>query len=144
MKTAGVVMALLLGLALAGCGSDDEPEAATAPSSSSPTSQGPKTFSSVGELKDAAVAAGLACPSWKQDNVVQAAAESGTCSDETVLSTYATDADLQTAIGNLRDINELMKEQKLEPTPILIGPNWIINAPDAPSLTGALGGTVDR
>lgn len=141
MKTAIAVIATI-GLSMTGCSSSkDEPTAAPV---SSTTSSGPQSFSTVAALKDAAVAAGLACPSWKQDNLVAAAAESGSCSEETVLSTYATDADLQGALETMRGLNELMVENKLVPTPLLIGPNWIINAPSAPDLTGGLGGTIER
>jgi hypothetical protein len=62
----------------------------------------------------------------------------------TLLSAYATDDDLQTAIDTLRDLNELTTEQKLKPDPILIGPNWIINGPTADKVAAKLGGTVDR
>lgn len=140
MRTA--IALVVIGLAVTGCGSsNDDPTAAPV---SSATSSGPKSYSTVASLKDAAVAAGLPCPVWNQDDVVVAAAESGTCGEDTVLSTYATADDLQTAIGNLRGMNDLMKANKLEPVPLLIGANWIINAPDAASLTGALGGTIER
>jgi hypothetical protein len=143
MKTMAVIA--IVGLAVTGCSSSKDNKATTAaPVSSTTTSSGPKSFSTVASLKDAAVAAGLACPTWTQDNVVESAAESGTCSDDTVLSTYATTADLQSALDTLRSINQLMREKKLEPTPLLIGTNWIINAPSAASLTAALGGTIER
>jgi hypothetical protein len=35
------------------------------------------------------------------------------------------------------------EELELEATPRLVGPNWIINAPEAPDLQPALGGTVE-
>ncbi|WP_329006034.1 hypothetical protein OHA18_21840 [Kribbella sp. NBC_00709] len=61
-----------------------------------------------------------------------------------MLSTYATDGELQSAIDTPRDLNELMTVQKLKPAPILIGPNWIINGPAADRLVVQPGGTVDR
>src|SRR4051794_40526278 len=88
-------------LPLGGCGTDDKQTAESMPAPTSPA--GPPTvqrYQSVEALKDAAVAAGLPCPAWVQDNAVEAAAESGTCSDDSVLSTYATDADLQFALEN--------------------------------------------
>lgn len=86
----------------------------------------------------------MTCPAWTQDNVVIDAAESGHCSDDNVFTTYITDADLQAAVENARGLNELMKENKIEPAPNLIGPNWIINAPGADKLAVKLGGTVQR
>jgi hypothetical protein len=85
---------------------------------------------------------GLPCSTWVQDNVVQSAAESGNCAEDTVLSTYATDDYLQTAIDTLRALDALMTEQKLKPDPRLIGPNWIINGPTAGRFADRSGGTV--
>ncbi|MFC6160573.1 hypothetical protein [Kribbella jiaozuonensis] len=136
----------VLALIITGCGStppaaNETPATTSAASSSPPSAQ---RYQTVAALKDAAVAAGLPCSTWTQDNVVQTAAESGNCTEDTVLSTYATDGDLQSAIDTLRDLNELMTEQKLTPDPILIGPNWIINGPTADNVAVQLGGTVER
>ncbi|MFG1820720.1 hypothetical protein ACGFIF_43680 [Kribbella sp. NPDC049174] len=139
---ATIIAAVLL---LAGCGTDDKQTAESTPAPTSPA--GPPTaekYQTVEALKDAAVGFGLSCPSWVQDNAVQAAAESGTCSDDSVLSTYATDADLQFALENLQGMNEMAKENNVPVDPQLIGPNWIINAPGADKLAGKLGGTVER
>lgn len=90
------------------------------------------------------MSAGLPCPAWEQDNVVKFAAESGNCSDDAVLSTYATDADLQEAVETMRGMNEMLTQNGIEATPLLIGANWIINAPAADKLAPRLGGTVER
>jgi hypothetical protein len=135
--------AVLLALTITGCGGDQP--AATVTSSATvtmpPTAQ---RYPTVEALKDAAVAAGLPCSGWVQDNVVTEAAESGHCTDADVLTTYTTDADLQAAVENARSMNEMLKENKVETTPMLIGPNWIINAPTADKLAPKLGGTVQR
>ncbi|MDX3006755.1 hypothetical protein PWY87_34125 [Kribbella solani] len=149
MRVIAIIAAFLL---LAGCGGSNQtadtklPSAPTT-STAAPTLTAPpvaQRYPTVEALKDAALAAGLSCPSWVQDNVVQAAAESGTCSDDTVLSTYATDADLQFALENLQGMNEMMKEKNVPVGPQLIGANWIINAPGADGLASKLGGTVER
>jgi hypothetical protein len=136
---------LLVALTITGCGSGKASEApaatATTIATTPPTAQ---RYQTVAALKEAAVAAGMSCPNWVQDNVVQAAAESGTCSDDSVLSTYATDADLQFALENLQAMNEMAKEKNVPVDPQLIGPNWIINAPGADKLAPKLGGTVER
>ncbi|WP_432888596.1 hypothetical protein ACQPYH_08035 [Kribbella sp. CA-245084] len=135
--------AAVLALIVTGCGTKQAAvsEAPSATATSPPSAQ---RFQTVVALKDAAVAAGLPCSTWVQDNMVQSAAESGNCAEDTVLSTYATDDDLQTAIDTLRALDELMTEQKLKPDPRLIGPNWIINGPMADRFAVQLGGTVDR
>jgi hypothetical protein len=54
------------------------------------------------DLTDAAVAAGLPCTAWMQDDLVEHAAQSGTCSDSSVLSIYVTEEDQTAALTNLR------------------------------------------
>ncbi|TDX03986.1 hypothetical protein [Kribbella sp. VKM Ac-2566] len=138
--------ALLLALTITGCGADKPAAQAPAatPSATATTPPTAQRYQTVEALRDAAVAAGMLCPTWVQDNVVVAAAESGTCSEDSVLSTYATAADLQLALENLQGMNELAKENKIPVDPQLIGANWIINAPGADKLAPKLGGTVER
>lgn len=131
------------GLVLAGCsGATDaaKPPATSstmkAPASSTPAPVVAQSYSTVVELKDAAIAAGLPCPRWRQTNVVTLAAESGTCSSDSVLSTYATSAALQRSLDAF--LSFPIKSV------ILVGPNWIINAEQAPTLAAAMGGTVNH
>jgi hypothetical protein len=147
----GAALVALCGVA--GCGGEQQGPPAPGPAAAAASTtttvsanepQGPREYATVAALKDAAVAAGMACPTWKQDDVVEVAAESGTCSDSTVLSTYATTADLQTAVENMRGMKKMLNDNGIEPTPLLIGPNWIINAAEAPTLVDGLGGTVER
>ena len=142
MKT--FVLAAAAALVLAGCSSHNQPQAAP-----SPTPTGPpvaQRYGTVVALKDAAVQAGFTCPKWVQDNVVQDSAESGHCADDDVFSTYATSADLQTGADNIKGMNQMMRDNHLDPGVVLVGPNWIINAPDpdVTRLVKKLGGTVER
>lgn len=139
-----IALAVTVMFVLAACASKQPTKETAAPAADSTTPPSAQKYQTVVALKEAAVAAGLSCPAWNQDNVVQAAAESGNCSDDTVLSTYVTDADLQFAVRNMQDMGELLKEQNIPDNPILVGPNWIINAPTADKLADVLGGIVDR
>lgn len=96
------------------------------------------------ELRDAAVDAGLPCPHWQQTDVVSLAAESGNCSSTSVLSTYATERNLQRQVDTYQSLNDMFEEQKLETDPILVGPNWIVASPKAPLLAKSMGGTIQR
>lgn len=142
-----LVVALVVPLALlSGCGGE-EPKAerdSTPSEASGSAPKGPQTYGTVAQLKDAAVAAGYACPNWTQDDVVDLAAESGTCSDADVFSTYASEGDLQAQLATDRELDDAMADYGLESDPALVGPNWIITGPDAPDLAEALGGTVER
>jgi hypothetical protein len=151
VSAAGATCALLLALSACGGGAPSANKAATPPASVSQSSAtsaaGPvqaRSFSTVAELRDMAVAAGLPCPSWKQDNKVSAAAQSGDCSAASVLSTYTTDISLQRGIDNLESMNQMMKQAKMKPTAFLVGPNWIINWPKVPTLVSDMGGTVQH
>lgn len=141
--------AVVLAWVLTGCGSGDEPaavkQASESPASSTPSPTGPEkdaTYSSVTELKDAAVAAGYQCTNWVQDNKVNLAAESGHCSDEDLLSTFATEADLQSQLETSKSMDELLKDNGIATTPTLIGPNWMIHGLGVAALADQLGGTV--
>jgi len=92
----------------------------------------------VTELRDAAVAAGYPCPSWVQTNKVEAAAESGNCSDADVFSTYATPGQLEDAVTRLKAMNGVFKSV------VLVGENWIINSDNARDLRSKMGGTILR
>jgi hypothetical protein len=147
MRMIATITAALL---LAGCGANKAAESAPPASPSTvtvtPTPTGPpvaQRYATVEALKNAAVGAGYACPAWVQDNVIPSAAESGTCSDESVVNpdvfmTFASQADLD-------EILPVFKSKVGVSGANLIGPNWIINADDAAAVTrlaAALGGTV--
>lgn len=101
-----------------------------------------ETYGSLAELRAAAVAAGLPCPKWVGDNALALAAESGNCSDESVLSTYASHTDLQDQLEQEKENNKLSLALDLETSPILVGPNWLIKASDAAVLKKAMGGVL--
>ena len=138
-------------LLLAGCGSNKAAEGAppAAPSTVtvSPTPTRPpaaQRYVTVEALKDAAVGLGYDCPAWVQHTVIPSADESGTCSEESavnpdVFMTFANQAHM--------DAQRPVFESKVGVGgALLIGPNWIINADDVPSITrlaATLGGAVD-
>lgn len=101
-----------------------------------------EAFGSLSELKAAAVDAGLSCPDWEADNAVANAAESGECSDDSIMSTYASRGDLQAQLAQEKKNNALMLSLDIETTPILVGPNWLIKSPEAAELRAVMGGTL--
>ena len=137
VRTAGLGVALGL---LASCGGDG-----TLPAEVTATSDPPAQaveFGSVTELKDAAVEAGYVCDNWEVDNVVALAAESGSCGDDSVLSTYASREDLQSQLDVEKAASELLTENGIETTTVLVGPNWLFKAPEAFELRESLGGVL--
>lgn len=88
-----------------------------------PTPTPRATYGEVVELRDAAVAAGYPCPSWKQDNKVTLAAGSGSCSSADVFSVYLTQDAVQQLVTKAKGLpgNRTW----------LVGQNWVINAPDS-------------
>lgn len=122
---------VLLGVAvLAGCTGGDQSSPSVEVSSSrvetptptpTPSPSLPMRFDDVVALRDAAVKAGLPCPSWEQRNLVKLAASSGTCSDQDVLSVYLSEDAVQQSVDVLKTLG---------PVHLLVGPNWIINHSD--------------
>lgn len=86
------------------------------------------------------------CPSWTQDNAVKFAAESGSCSQDDVFATYASEAQRDESISTKKALNEDLVSASIDPTPTLFGKNWSINAPDATikQIQVTLGGVVVR
>jgi hypothetical protein len=145
MRIGLVAAALALGvLGACGGGSDEGGGAPDGQPAATPTPTASElgTVSSVTEVRDALVDAGYVCSNWDQSNVVDLAAESGSCDDDSVLSTYASAGDLQAQLDSNRDMDKLFEENGVELTPNLVGPNWIVNAPGADKYADALGGTV--
>jgi len=128
MKHRTVVAFLAVGTIaslLSGCGGQTD-----APPQATPTTS-PTRYESVAALKDAAVAAGHPCPNWKQDNVVDGAKESGTCSDADVFMLFDDPNDLERKATFLTEFG----------SNFLLGENWLINTKDPAALQAALGGT---
>lgn len=75
------------------------------------------------------------------------AAESGACSESDVFSTYVTDGDLQAQVDQEKENAQVFEEAEIESGPVLVGPNWIINAGDdsaVKALQSAIGGKLLR
>lgn len=70
------------------------------------------------------------------------APESASCDDASVLSTSASDADLQAQLDMEKEITAMLTESGIESEAVLVGPNWLFKAPQAPELKEALGGVV--
>jgi hypothetical protein len=92
-----------------------------------------RTFQSATALRDAAVAAGFSCPSWRPVPVL-GASSAGDCSDRDTFSVYSDHAALDENVTYLRS--------QVIPATLLMGPNWLINSSDAPNLQGVLGGEI--
>lgn len=99
---------------------------------------------SVVAVKDAAVAAGYACPGWVQDDVVTHADESGHCSSGDVFVWYATERRFMKGHEQML-ANKVMIEKTLHTpaNPLLVGPNWMITSKGAPALQPQLGGKLE-
>lgn len=94
------------------------------------------TYGSVDDLREAYEAAGGDCSSWEQANQVTAAAESGMCDSNTVLSIYTSTSDRDGVVAGIRSFGDVLSIS------LLVGANWIINSPDASDVRDSLGGTL--
>lgn len=138
VRSAGLVLAVAQ---LVSCGGDGNlPTEVTQATSDAPAQA--VEYGSVTELKDAAVEAGYTCSSWVVENVVALAAESGSCGDDSVLSTYASQVDLQSQLDVEKEASKLLTDNGIETTPVLVGPNWLFKAPEAVELRESLGGVL--
>lgn len=130
MRILGVSVLLI---ALSACGGGDSAQEPSEPASSSGPPEAVR-YSTVVELRDAAVEAGYACPNWTRYNVATAAS-SGACTDADVFAVYATDASLEEQVDIYKGMGDLAG-------PVLVGPNWTINGPPSRRLAKSLGGTI--
>lgn len=152
MRTTRVLAAGLLAFLLVGCSAQSGPQAAVevtneqqSPSAelADEKSQTLGEVGSVAELRDAVVQAGYPCQDWTQTNVVANAAESGSCSERDVLSTYASQPDRDAQVAQERANKDLLRSAGLEPGVTIVGPNWMANLPadaDIESIHAVLGG----
>lgn len=130
MKKYAVAFSVTAMLALTGCSAGTN-EAATGSESSTPIAR----YDSVNDLRDAFVNAGGECPSYEQGNGVKYSAESATCSDSTVLSTYLSSETVQKRVDESKTAL-----QGMDSSTWLVGENWIINAPNPEGLQEKMGG----
>lgn len=131
MRISRLIVAGLLAVSLAACAS--EVESQTAPEvvseETSPTEEEPQPLGEVGnvtQLRDAVVEAGYPCPNWTQTNFVTNAAESGTCSDKDVLSTYASQADRDAQVAQERVNKDMLRAAEITTGSTIVGPNWMV------------------
>lgn len=136
-------MLLALVMLSGGCGgSPDAVAPVTLPTQPAPGTTAPsgpvvvQSYSTVVELKDAAVAAGHGLPKLAANKPSDDSFGVRHVLRQTVLSTYATPSQLQHAL-------HLFLSFPISSV-LLVGPNWIINAPEAAQLAARMGGTVNR
>lgn len=94
------------------------------------------TYATVVELRDAVVKAGLACPKLDEHDPMVKLMSRGDCSENTLIATYSSHADLQRQMDMYRVMGESME------ITVLVGANWTINSPYAEKLKDNLGGYV--
>ena len=116
-----LVVSTLLLLLLVGCGDD-----------------GSQRYDTLTQLRAAAVAAGLECPSWetmtRQDGSLR-----GDCSSTALVVLFSDKGQRDDAVKALREANDF---EAAYPYPVLVGENWLVNSSLAPDLQDAMGGEV--
>lgn len=116
-----LVISTLLPLLLVGCGDD-----------------GSQRYDTLTQLRDAAVAAGLECPSWetmtRQDGSLR-----GDCSSTALFVLFSDKGQRDDAVEALREANDFEAAYSY---PVLVGENWLVNSSLAPDLQDAMGGEV--
>lgn len=100
-------------------------------------------FSSVVDLRDAAVASGhFECPDWDHSDAMVNAVESAECSDDSMLSVFDDSDAMREQLELELEMRELFSDRGLSATGVLVGYNWLLKTQDAPELQGDLGGTL--
>ncbi len=143
-------LALISALVFAGC-TDEVPNATrgatTLPANAAPSDAAPSdvvadaSYNTVVALRDAAVAAGLACPGFAPRDGMALAAEAADCSPSTVLMIYSSQDRRDEQVSNLKALS-----QSIGGPVLLVGPNWVVNADEAEleRIQPKLGGIIDR
>lgn len=111
------------------------------PTPSKPPAEG-FTYQTLAELRDTATAAGYECD-WVQEDEVDLAAESGTCSGSDVFMLFSTESSRDGQVETYRRLAEMLGTGSVD----LVGPNWIIHHEDAAVLEmiqGATGGIIQK
>jgi hypothetical protein len=141
----GAVAVLLAAFLMTSCGDDDgatDGAGSSADSESSGTVEADAEYAGVDELRDAAVASGYTCGSWKKRQAVRFATEVSSCSWNDSFATFESEADVQKQIASFESTDDMLVESGERPLPHLVGPNWIITTADAETLQSDLGGEV--
>lgn len=151
LACAVIVATLVLGGGCAGTQTKAEPAGATSASATptptpSPTKVVAQEYSSLTDLRDAAITALFSCPVWEQTDELTNAAESGSCSDSDVFTTYASETSRDAQVAQAKANNDMLEEAGIEGSTALVGPNWIITGDDAEirKLQKGLGGQIAR
>lgn len=100
------------------------------------------TYRTLDDLKSAYTSSGSTCPVWREDDGIQAAAQSGTCGNGVTLSTYLNITDLLGEVKLLRATASGGDDAGTDPpkTELLIGANWLISGEHVRDLQPKLGG----
>lgn len=130
-----LVAGAMLSLAVSGCSTADDGE------------RPEPSFGTVTELRDALVDEGFRCPDWVQDDTVETATESGSCTggDEDKLMVFATDAHLKEQLEVMDEARAKLEELGLKEGVRVAGDRWLVflwDADDAVKVAGALGGKI--
>lgn len=127
---AAVAAAVLI---LSGCGAQgDAGESTAASPSASPTAD----LRALEDLRESYVAAGGQCATMTQRETA-VAENAGDCDGGALLTIYRSESQRDIAIDTL----EALQESNSRPHVIAVGPDWIVNGPDAESRADAMGGT---
>lgn len=147
----GAAFALLL-TACGGGGGSDEPASTGTTSTAAP--DGPKTYSTIEELVQDAIAAGIDCPYLETPLRQRLSADSRYCAtkkdgDVTGLPTfdiYATGGDLEKGRREAIEFAKIDVEYGDTPNSILVGPNWIVGGPldQVATASDSMGGVVQN
>lgn len=129
--TAGCAFALLTACAV---GTEREGAASSSTESPSVLLVRDRSYDDVTQLRDALVAAGFECPSWRATSVI-GASSAGDCSESLSISVYGDPANLAENLATLG--------KWVDPQTLLVGPNWLVNSSEAVSMQAYLGGEMN-
>lgn len=94
-------------------------------------------YETILDLRAAAVSAGMQCPQWRV-SIRHDGSQLGTCSATAIVVLFD-DAEQRDAA--VEDLRQTLERVDL-PFTVLVGENWMIDAPEVPQLAGALGGSL--
>jgi hypothetical protein len=125
------VLISILGFTSCSSNRNSDSSSDTVPSdSSSTTVVVEKRFESITEMRDLFIEVGGSCPSWKQENQVTLALETGSCSESNVMSIYSSRAVAEEQNRAYKKfVLDVMPSwvQEDRPISLLVGANWILN-----------------
>ena len=149
MKKLAALAALPL-LALTACSSGSGDAASSTSTSTSAPKLADQQFGSLAAFKDALVKEGYSCPNWSQTNVMISAAESGSCSTDDVLATYASEESKQKGMEDFKSVQADLASLDASSSPdtedkgVIYGKNWSLNTHDVTKWQEKLGGNIVR